>query len=287
MTNPEYKYTETFDITPEVRAAYNDHGYIIVRNMFDKEELTNVKRVLEDSDIIEKHGYGIPDGKGKNAKLVIWSHPGNDVTGIVARSRKVVDSCQKLLGGGEVYHYHAKFIRKDAFTGGSHLWHQDYGYWYKNGCLFPQINTIFIAVDKCEPSNGCLQILPGSQKCGRIDHFPVAGQTMADIERINEIKKRHPLKHVELDPGDALIFDANLIHTSGPNNSPHRRWALLYSYCLKSNNPVYKHHHPNYTPLEKVPNSAIKDCKNYTDFSGKDFMDPGVDKTVKADTLDK
>lgn len=45
------------------------------------------------------------------------------------------------------------------------------------------------------------QILPGSQKCGRIDHFPVAGQTMADIERINEIKKRHPLKHVELDPG--------------------------------------------------------------------------------------
>ncbi|VDI64809.1 Hypothetical predicted protein [Mytilus galloprovincialis] len=225
MTNPEYKYTDTFDITPEVQAAYDDHGYIIVRNMFDKEELTNVKRVLEDSDIIEKHGYGIPDGKGKNAKLVIWSHPGNDVTGIVARSRKVVDSCQKIL--------------------------------------------------------------PGSQKCGRIDHFPVAGQTMADIERINEIKKRHPLKHVELDPGDALIFDANLIHTSGPNNSPNRRWALLYSYCLKSNNPVYKHHHPNYTPLEKVPNSAIKDCKNYTDFSGKDFMDPGVDKTVKADTLDK
>ena len=27
----EYKYTETFDITPEVQAAYDDHGYIIVR----------------------------------------------------------------------------------------------------------------------------------------------------------------------------------------------------------------------------------------------------------------
>ena len=40
--------------------------------------------------------FKIPDGKGKNAKLVIWSHPGDDVTGIVSRSRKVVDSCQKV-----------------------------------------------------------------------------------------------------------------------------------------------------------------------------------------------
>lgn len=283
MSDAEFKYSESFDITPEVQAAYDEHGYIIVRGMFDQEELTQIKKVLEGSNIIEKHGYGIPDGKGKNAKLVIWSHPGDDVTGIVSRSRKVVDSCQKLLGGGEVYHYHAKFIRKDAFTGGSHLWHQDYGYWYKNGCLFPQLNTIFIAVDKCEPSNGCLQILPGSHKCGRIDHNPVAGQTMADMDRINEIMKIHPLKYVELDPGDALLFDANLIHTSGPNDSPNRRWALLFSYCLKSNDPVYKHHHPNYTPLVKVPNSAIKECRNYTDFTGKEFMDPQVDKTVKAE----
>jgi hypothetical protein len=30
----------------------------------------------------------------------------------------------------------------------------------------------------------------------------VAGQTMADMDRINEIMKRHPLKYVELDPGN-------------------------------------------------------------------------------------
>ena len=28
---------------------------------------------------------------------------------------------------GEVYHYHSKLVMKDAKTGGSHLWHQDYG----------------------------------------------------------------------------------------------------------------------------------------------------------------
>ena len=29
---------------------------------------------------------------------------------------------------GEVYHYHAKVILKEARTGGAHVWHQDYGY---------------------------------------------------------------------------------------------------------------------------------------------------------------
>lgn len=32
----------------------------------------------------------------------------------------------------------------------------------------------------------------------------------------------------------------------------------------------------------QVPNSAIKECKNITDFSGKAFMDPDEDKTIEA-----
>ncbi len=32
----------------------------------------------------------------------------------------------------------------------------------------------------------------------------------------------------------------------------------------------------------QVPNSAIKDCKGVLDFSGKNFVDPDEDKTIKA-----
>jgi hypothetical protein len=31
-----------------------------------------------------------------------------------------------------------------------------------------------------------------------------------------------------------------------------------------------------------VPNSAILECENFTDFTGKEFMDIEKDKTVKA-----
>ena len=31
-------------------------------------------------------------------------------------------------------------------------------YWYNNGCLFPDMGTVFIAIDKCTPENGCLKV---------------------------------------------------------------------------------------------------------------------------------
>ncbi|KAK3087853.1 hypothetical protein FSP39_011501 [Pinctada imbricata] len=206
--------------------------------------MAKIKKVLEDSDMRPKYGYGLL----------------ND----------------------EVYHYHAKLVQKDAYTGGGLLWHQDYGYWYKNGNLFPNLVTVFIAIDKCTAANGALQILRGSHKCGRIEHLPKAGQHEADVDRIQEIQKQCKLETVEMNAGDALYFHCNVIHTSAPNPTSDRRWVLLFTYNAKSNNPVYEHHHPQFTPLQKVGNTAIKECTNYTDFTGKDFLDPDIDKTVKA-----
>lgn len=31
-------------------------------------------------------------------------------------------------------------------------------YWYKNGCLYPDMGTVFIAIDKCDRENGCLKV---------------------------------------------------------------------------------------------------------------------------------
>ncbi|XP_064616482.1 L-proline trans-4-hydroxylase-like [Liolophura sinensis] len=271
-------------LTQEMKDKYNEYGYFILRNVLDAEEMKKMKHVLENNEEIKKNTYGIADSEGTHTRVCIWSHPGNDVSGMVARSEKIAGYCEELLDGGEVYHYHTKFMMKNAKVGGRFEWHQDYGYWYKNGCLFPQIASVMMAVDRCDKENGCLQVLRGSHKCGRIDHNFVGGQTGADPVRVQEIAKKCPLDYVIMDPGDALYFDCNLLHKSNANPSDKRRWAIVFSYNLKSNDPVYKHHHPNYTPMTKVPNSAIIECTNLgEDMSGKDFLDPSTDKTVKAD----
>ena len=33
-----------------------------------------------------------------------------------------------------------------------------HSYWYNNGCLFPDMGTVFIAIDKCDQENGCLKV---------------------------------------------------------------------------------------------------------------------------------
>jgi len=40
--------------------------------------------------------HQLADGEGRASRLVIWSHPGNDVTGMVARSEKVAGICEKV-----------------------------------------------------------------------------------------------------------------------------------------------------------------------------------------------
>ena len=31
-------------------------------------------------------------------------------------------------------------------------------YWYENGCLYPDMGAVFIALDPCTTENGCLQV---------------------------------------------------------------------------------------------------------------------------------
>lgn len=268
----EYTFNDDYEVTKEMVDDFNKLGYILIRSLLDKEEVGMIIKSITESDAFIKETFSIEKGERKTNRS-IWNHPGNDITGIVARSEKVVNTCEAMLGG-EVYHYHSKFMLKDAKIAAPHYWHQDYGYWYYNGYLYPEMMTVFVALDPCTKQNGCLEILPGSHHCGRIEHNPIDGQFGADKTRVDEIRKKCPLMYVELNPGDAIFFHSNVLHHSSANRSDMRRWAYLMTYNKATNHPVMVHHHPGYTPLEKVPNSAIKACTNFTDLSGKDFINP-------------
>jgi ectoine hydroxylase-related dioxygenase (phytanoyl-CoA dioxygenase family) len=175
-----------------------------------------------------------------------------------ARCERMVRSVEKLLGG-EVYHYHSKMIMKDAKVGGAWAWHQDYGYWYQNGVLFPDLCSVSIAVDSATRENGCLQVIPGSHHCGRINHVLSGEQAGADMERVNEILKRLPLVYCVMEPGDAVFFHSNLLHRSDQNVSDLPRWSMICCYNSARNNPYKESHHPCYTPLQMVPDSRIQE----------------------------
>jgi ectoine hydroxylase len=244
-------------LTDEQAGRYHEDGYVLVNGLFDAEETGLLRRAAKEDHELDRRAFGRADGEGGTVRLSLWNHPGDGVYGMFARCERIVRSAEKLLGG-EVYHYHSKMVMKDPKVGGAWAWHQDYGYWYQNGVLEPLLTSVFIAVDPCTRENGCLQVIRGSHRCGRIDHVLTGDQAGADRERVTELLKRMPLDYVEMGPGDALFFHPNLLHRSDRNHSDNPRWAMICCYNAARNNPYKESHHPRYTPLAVVADAAIK-----------------------------
>ena len=270
-----------FEISEEQIAAFNRDGYINVKHLFDAEEVDMLLTTARNDAAMNANARDIQDAGGQKIKLALWNHPGDDIFGLVGRCHRVVDTAERLLGD-EVYHYHSKLSIKEPKVGGAWEWHQDYGYWYQNGCLFPDMLSCMIALDPCTIENGCMQVLKGSHRLGRIEHSFEGEQTGANRERVAEASKVLDLVYTVMEPGDALFFHSNTLHCSAPNESEHPRWVLIACYNTKSNNPYKKHHHPQYTPLDKVSDDAIK-AFGVRDSDGKqEYLKTKDDETTVA-----
>ncbi|WP_254510320.1 phytanoyl-CoA dioxygenase family protein [Anatilimnocola floriformis] len=248
--------TTTFSV--QQLAAYQQDGFYIARGLFDDVEINKLLQFAQADPNFASSLYGRKDSTGKETKLALWNQAGDDLYSMYARSPQIADRMEQCLGG-EVYLYHMKMMLKEPHVGGAWEWHQDYGYWYNNGCLFPLLASCLIAVNQANKANGCLQVLRGSHHLGRIDHGKTGDQTGADLERVNAALEQMELVYCECAPGDAIFFDSNLLHRSDANNSDDPRWSLICCYNAARNNPYKESKHPRYTPLDKVAVSAIRE----------------------------
>jgi ectoine hydroxylase-related dioxygenase (phytanoyl-CoA dioxygenase family) len=244
-------------LSDEQLLAFQCDGYILARSLFDADEMAILSSTARQDAALSAESYGRKDADGNVTRLALWNDPPDNLYGLFARSSRLVGAAEQLLEG-EVYHYHSKLMLKEPLVGGSWEWHQDYGYWYHNGCLWPLLVSCLIAIDQATRSNGCLQVIQGSHHLGRVEHAKRGEQTGADMERVQAALERLPLVYIEANPGDVLFFHCNLLHRSDVNRSPDPRWSLICCYNAARNNPYKESRHPCYKPLQRVPDSAIK-----------------------------
>jgi ectoine hydroxylase-related dioxygenase (phytanoyl-CoA dioxygenase family) len=237
---------------------FNKNGFTLKKQLFSKEEIDKLIYYINLSSKKEDKSRETNSSTGK-LSITLWNHPSEDLFGKFSTNERIVRPMEEYLGD-EVYHYHSKIIWKKPGDGGFD-WHQDYGYWYHNACLYPDMGSCFIMLDKATKENGCLKVLQGSHRVGRISHsVSNTPEQTADMERIKELEKRHKSVYIEAEPGDALFFHANLLHSSDANKSNGSRRTLIVCFNTKSNNPYKKSGHASYTPL-KV--SSSKDIMKY------------------------
>ena len=266
----------TTKLSPAQKEQYEQDGYLIVKSFINKEEVALLYGLATGDNVLRNNAWDFKDQSGKHTKLTLWFTPGDDTFGLLTRSESLVGSVQTLLGEGEVCHFHSKLMQKEPQVGGAWEWHQDYGYWYKNGFLYPDaMISVMLALTEATKLNGCLQVLKASHKMGRFEHMFAGEQQGADMPFVEEAMKHCERVYVELEPGDVLFFHPNLLHMSEANLSDKPRWSLISAYNLSYNVPFREKNKSCITPVNVVPDEAVLASEpvglsDKTDFLNKD-----------------
>ena len=272
-----------FQITPQQQADYERDGYLIVRKFLHAEEINKLYAIATRDDLLRKHAFDLNDQTGKKTKLTLWYNPGDDAYGLLTRSRRMVDSSDSLLDGNSpVCHFHSKLMQKEPKVGGAWEWHQDYGYWYKNEFLLPdEMISIMVAITRANKQNGCLQVIEGSHKMGRIEHGFAGEQVGASQHYVDLALKTMPLIYVELEAGDALFFHSNLLHRSEANLSETARWSLISVYNRQDNIGYNEPNGSHTTPVRVVPDEALMEWDTTGVQESAGFLEKDKDEALK------
>lgn len=237
--------------------AYYRDGYVVVRNFFSKKEIGLLYKIATGDDVMSKKSFDRTDASGMKTKLTLWYSLDDSLYSKFARSERIVNGVEQILQGKPA-HYHSKLMQKEPKTGGAWEWHQDYGYWYKNnGFLLPEMLSVLTALTPANKENGCLQMIRGSHKMGRIEHGLSGEQVGADLEKVNEALKIMPLDYLEMEAGDTAFFHCNTLHASAANLSDQPRWSIITAYNLASNKPYKDVHASSHTPIEPFTGNLL------------------------------
>jgi len=272
----------------EVKSFHKD-GYVMVPGFFGKAEIDKLYNIAIGDTVIHQHAVDLNDQAGKKTKLTLWFNPGDDVYSMMLRSNRMVNSVAKLLDSDSpVCHFHTKLMQKEPKVGGAWEWHQDYGYWYKNQFLFPdQLVSVMIALTEANKANGCLQVIKGSHKLGRVNHGFAGEQVGADMVMVDHALKTMEHIYVEIQPGDALFFHSNLLHRSEANTSDKPRWSIISCYNSLSN-PAYNDESTSWRePVQIVADNALMDAAASGASATGDFLQKEKDPALKETGWEK
>lgn len=277
-----------FQLTTEQVKNYHKDGYLVIKNFCSREEIKKLYTTAIEDNAMHKNALDLNDQSGKKTKLSLWFTPGNDVFGYLSRSEKIIHSIAQLLDSeAPVCHFHSKLMQKEPKIGGAWEWHQDYGYWYKNQFMFPdQLISVMVALTPAIKENGCLQVIKGSHKLGRVNHGFAGEQVGADMVMVNNALQTMELVYCELDAGDALFFHSNTLHRSEANTSANARWSIISCYSSQSNLAYNETSTSWQTPVSVVPHEAILKWEAAS-LSDADFLQKENDPALKETGWEK
>lgn len=229
-------------LSPAQVEAYFEQGFLLLPGLIDEALLNSLnQRFL---DLVDGKDALAPDMKIMQDVMVVKGavQPATPVHGVnkmlclendpalfaYASHPPLVAAVQSLLGK-EIYSLSSNVFNKPPGVDGRHPMHQDLRY-FKLGPA-DKIVGVWTAILPALRETGCLAVIPGSHRQGLLEHdnpdWEYVNFGFYGIEGV-DLEKR---VHIEMQPGDTLLFHPLLVHGSGRNRSADFRRAISVHYA--------------------------------------------------------
>ena len=141
-----------------------------------------------------------------------------------------------LMRSSEVRLFFDHTFVRDAGTTQDTPWHQDRPYWPFQGS---QIASIWVALTACGKESSAVQFVRGSHAWGKVfrpmsfseeggsSEFLDENAAYEEIPDIDAAPDDYELLCWDMQPGDAIVFGAEVVHGAKENNDTSRRRAAL------------------------------------------------------------
>ena len=230
-------------LTPEQREAYWREGFVVVRGLFEPDELTpwiERTRALASGAVPPPPSMKLVRDVMVAKRVVEPRTPEHAICKInffendpaymtYATDDKLLD-CVESIVGPEILFVNSMVITKPPGVDARHPLHQDLLYFgFRPG---DAVVGTWTALEPVTRANGCLAVLPGSHRGALLPH------EIPDWEHVNfgflgvrGVDAAAERVHVEMAPGDTLLFHSLLIHGSGTNRTEGFRRAISVHYA--------------------------------------------------------
>jgi phytanoyl-CoA hydroxylase len=230
-------------LTPEQRDAYWRDGFTVVRGLFAADELApwlERTRALATGavapppslqlvrDVMVAKGAVAPRSP-EHAICKINFFQNDPVYMTYATHPKLLD-CVESIVGPEILFVNSMVITKPPGVDARHPLHQDLLYFgFRPG---DAVVGTWTALEPVTRQNGRLAVLPGSHRGALLPHevpdWEYVNFGFLGVRGVDAASER---VHVEMEPGDTLLFHSLLVHGSGTNRTEGFRRAISVHYA--------------------------------------------------------
>lgn len=239
----------TLEFSAAELADYQRDGYVIARGLAGDELVSRMLAVThrglkEELGPIEFEAdlrypgapVSLAAQGGRTIRRLKQAHSRDYVFTEWLLERKLLGRLRQLLGPQVVCplaHHNCIMTKHPDFSSDTG-WHQDIRYW---SFQRPELVSVWLALVPETRENGCLQVLPGSHRWTiRPDQLDSESFFRDDLPENQALIAGR--KHVELQPGDVLFFDALTLHAASRNHTPQTKYSVVFTFRRMDNPPL-------------------------------------------------